>query len=118
MPVLFLFLTASVEFMRTSDLLHTADNAAYEAARRGIVPSATATDVMDTANSVLAAIGAQDAVITITPTTITPDTDEVTVEIDIPLDSNGLIAPMYVGGLSVSADMTMIRESFNQASTN
>ena len=104
--------------MRTSDLLHTADNAAYEAARRGIVPSATATDVMDTANSVLAAIGAQDAVITITPTTITPDTDEVTVEIDIPLDSNGLIAPMYVGGLSVSADMTMIRESFNQASTN
>ena len=41
-PIFFLIMLASFEFSRLNVIRHTADNAAYEAARHAMVPGATA----------------------------------------------------------------------------
>src|SRR3954462_6028363 len=90
-PIFFVFLLAAFEFGWLNVVRHTADNAAYEAARTGIVPGAWAAGAAARATSVLNVIGARGAKINITPTSITSTTTEVTVAIDIPMSSNGLI---------------------------
>ena len=89
-PIFFLFLLAAFEFGWLNVIRHTADNAAYEAARTAMVPGATAAEATAKANSILNIVGARGATVTVTPATMTTDTDEVTVAIDIPMNSNGL----------------------------
>ena len=57
--VAFLLIFASIEFARINVIRHTADNAAYEAARRTIVPNATAQDAIDRAQLIMRAVGAR-----------------------------------------------------------
>src|SRR5712671_2452554 len=94
-PIFFLFLLASFEFGWLNVIRHTADNAAYEAARTVVVPGATAAEATAKANSILNVVGARKAKIQITPANITASTTEVTVAIDIPMSSNGLITPRF-----------------------
>ncbi len=109
-PVFFLFLLASFEFGWTNVMRHTADNAAYEAARHAMVPGATAAEARDKANSILAIVGARDADITVSPSVLTIDTRQVTVTIDVPLDRNTLIMPRFMGGRTVRASSTLSTE--------
>src|SRR3972149_6271968 len=78
-PVFFLFLLAAFEFGWLNVMRHTADNAAYEAARQAIVPGATAAEATAEAQRVLNIVGARDAQVTITPSTIDANTKSVTV---------------------------------------
>ena len=50
-------------------LRHTADNAAYEAARYAMVPGATAAEAKAKANALLKIIGTRNAVVTVSPAT-------------------------------------------------
>ena len=52
-PIFFLFLLAAFEFGWLNVMRHTADNAAYEAARTAIVPGATAAEALAKATSLL-----------------------------------------------------------------
>ena len=104
--------------MRANNLLHSADNAAYEAARQGIVPGASADSVTAAANDVLSAVGARNAQIDVTPTVITDETNKVTVNIAIPMNSNGLVAPFFLKNQVIRSEMTMIRELFSQTNVN
>jgi Flp pilus assembly protein TadG len=54
-PIFFLFVLAAFEFGWMNVLRHTADNAAYEAARAAMVPGATAADATVKANNILGA---------------------------------------------------------------
>src|SRR5690349_25138936 len=87
-PVFFLFLLAAFEFGWLNVLRHTADNAAYEAARAAMVPGATAADATAKATGLLNIVGARGAKVVITPAAITPSTAEVTVAIDVPMTRN------------------------------
>ncbi len=60
-PIFFLFLLAAFEFGWTNVMRHTADNAAYEAARTIIVPGATADEAKKKAKSLLKIVGARGA---------------------------------------------------------
>jgi Flp pilus assembly protein TadG len=108
--VFFLFLLAAFEFGWLNVLRHTADNAAYEAARTAIVPGATAADAQSKADSLLKIVGARSATVTITPSPVTVDTDEVTVSIEIPMNKNGLIAPRFTKSTKILASSTMQTE--------
>src|SRR3954454_21923431 len=66
-PVFFLFLLAAFEFGWLNVMRHTADNAAYEAARAAMVPGATAADATNKANGLLNIVGARGATVVITP---------------------------------------------------
>jgi Flp pilus assembly protein TadG len=114
LPVLFLVVFGSFEFARAHSLLHTADNAAYEGARQGILPGATAADCEQKAQNVLQAIAAKDATVTVTPSQITADTQEVTVDIEIPMNTNGYVTGMFFHDQSIHGQCTLKRERFAQ----
>src|SRR3990170_1920701 len=70
-PIFFMFLLAAFEFGWLNVIRHTADNAAYEAARTAMVPGATADEARAKANGLLAIVGARGASVTVTPATLT-----------------------------------------------
>ena len=110
-PILFLFVFAGIEFARVNMISDTCENAAFEGARRGIVPGATATDCQNEAQQILDIVGITDSTITVTPTVITEETPTVTVNVDIPLNaSNGYVAPKYFLGDTLSKSITLNRE--------
>src|SRR4051795_10105586 len=76
-PIFFLFLLAAFEFGWLNVIRHTADNAAYEAARSVIVPGASANEAIAKAQGLLNIVGARGAKISITPATVTTSTTEV-----------------------------------------
>ncbi|MEX2317001.1 MAG: TadE family protein, partial [Pirellulales bacterium] len=109
-PIFFLFLLAAFEFGWMNVIRHTADNAAYEAARTAMVPGATAAEAKAKANSLLGIVGTRSATVTITPPTITPTTDKVTVKIDVPMNQNGLILPRFTGSKVLQSSSTLRTE--------
>lgn len=116
--VLMLFVFASFDFSRTNTVLHTIDNASYEGCRRGIVPGATAVDVSNAANAVLNAASIQGAIITITPSVILPETPNITVTIDVPINQNAWVTPTFVRNLKFRATYTLARETFETVTVN
>jgi len=112
-PLLFLFFFAAFEFCRVAMIRHTADNAVYESCRLGIVPGATTAEVRAEAMRVLSSIGVTDAIINVTPASIDRSTDEVTVAIDVPIDSNSFIPSNFFIGKQVTRQLTLQREGNN-----
>jgi Flp pilus assembly protein TadG len=109
-PIFFLLLMAAFEFGWMNVIRHTADNAAYEAARAAMVPGATAADATAKATTLLKIVGARGAKISITPATLTTATKEVTVAIDVPMNSNGLITPRFSKKTVLHSESTLRTE--------
>ena len=109
-PLFLLFLMVAFEFGWMNVMRHTADNAAYEAARTAIVPGATSAEALAKANSLLNVVGARKAKVTITPATITSATTAVTVAVDLPMSSNGLITPRFTGKTVLHSKSTLKTE--------
>lgn len=110
-PLAFLIVFGSVEFARLNMLLNSMENAAYEAARRGIVPGATAANAEDAANQILQAVGAVNANVTVTPSVFTNTTPEITVSIGIPLNDNAWISQHFTENRVLSRTCTLTRET-------
>lgn len=113
-PVFFVFIIASFEFGRLNVIRHTADNAAYEAARHAMVPGATSAEAIARANSILGVVGTRGARVSISPATLGPDVDVVTVTVDVPLALNGWIAPRFTSATSLRSISTMRTERAEQ----
>lgn len=94
-PIFFMFLMGAFEFARFNVLRHTADNAAYEAARAAMVPGATANDAIEKANRLLNAVGTRGARITVSPAVLGPSVKKISVTVEIPLNENGWVAPRF-----------------------
>lgn len=109
-PIFFVLLLASFEFSRLNVIRHTADNAAYEAARHAMVPGATSAEATSKANSILRAVGARGARVTITPSTLGPEVDTIDVRIQVPLSQNGWIVPRFTKNSMLSARSTLKTE--------
>jgi Flp pilus assembly protein TadG len=109
-PAFFLVIMAMFEFTRLNVLRHTADNAAYEAARVAIVPGATVAQATTEANRLLSIVNARGAQVNFNPSTITPETNSVTVTVTIPLDSNGWVVPRFTQGRTLTSSATMRTE--------
>jgi hypothetical protein len=110
-PAVFLLFFAAYEFTRMSMIRHTVEMAAYEGARRGIVPGATVDDAIARANQVLAGVGTHNATVTVTPNPITSQTSQITVAIQVPMDSNSWIVPRFLQGIKFDRSFTLGREN-------
>ncbi len=110
LPILFLILFASVEFGHMNVIRHTVDNAAYEAARRAILPGATAASVRTVAEQIMEAVGATGVDVQVTPASLDRRVDEVTVRVSVPFDSNGWITPVLASGSDITGQSTLRRE--------
>lgn len=111
LPILFLFVFTCVEFARMNVIRHSVDNAAYEAARRAIVPGATAADAESVARSILATVGTKGVSVSVTPAQIRLDTPEVRVDISVACDQNGFITPVFFRGKQLTGRSTLRREA-------
>jgi Flp pilus assembly protein TadG len=109
-PVFFLFLLAAFEFGWLNVMRHTADNAAYEAARTAMVPGATVAEARAKADTLLNIVGARGAEVTVTPPVLTSDTNQVTVAIAIPMNRNGLIVPRFSSQTILQSSSTLRTE--------
>ena len=97
-PVFFLVLFASIEFSRLNVIRNTADHAAYEAARTGLVPGATAAEAIAEANRLLNIVGARNATVVVTPSVLVDATPEITVTVTVPMAQNAFVLPRFFSG--------------------
>ena len=105
-----MLMLASFEFSRLNVIRHTADNAAYEAARHAMVPGATASEAVARANSILRTVGTRGARVTISPTVLGPGVDSVNVRVEVPMNQNGWVVPRFTSGKTLTAQSTLRTE--------
>jgi Flp pilus assembly protein TadG len=109
-PAFFILVIAAFEFGRLNVIRHTADNAAYEAARHAMVPGATASEAINEAQRILRIVGTRGAHIVVDPATLGPDVDEITVTVDVPMNQNGWITPRFTRNVTLRATSTLKTE--------
>lgn len=109
-PLLLLLTFAAVEFARLNMLVNSMENAAYEGARRGIIPGANADQVRSEAGAILTAVGAVGSDVTVMPATISQSTPDVTVTIRVPLNDNAWITPRFTSNLVLERTCKLTRE--------
>lgn len=113
-PVMFFVLMSVFEFGWQILIRHTADNAAYEAARVAIVPGATAQDAVNEANRIMGIVGARSFEVDVTPDTLNENTQEVTVQIGMSYADNGLVASKILGNRRFETSSTLLTERRRQ----
>ncbi len=107
-PVFFLFTFVCIEFARVNMLRNTAEIAATEGVRAGVVPGATAEACRTEAIAELAVLGVTGYQIQVTPTRFDVSTNSIRVAIDVPLTvANGyVLTPLFLGRtLSTSIEL-------------
>lgn len=109
-PVFFVFIIIAFEFGRLNVIRHTADNAAYEAARHAMVPGATAAEAVAKAKSILNVVGTQGAKVSVNPPVLGPTVDSVQVTVVVPMAQNGWIAPRFSSATTMRSVSTMRTE--------
>ncbi len=102
-PIFFVLLIGSLEFGRLNVIRHTADQAAYEAARHAMVPGATVAEARQQARRMLRIVGTRGAQIDVQPDTLGPDVEEITVTVEVPLSQNGWITPRFTRNKTIVA---------------
>ena len=116
-PLLFLFFFAAFEFCRVAMIRHTADNAVYEGARIGIIPGATSGEARAEAERILSSLGLSTFEVNVKPGKIESDTEQVTVQVKVPLDGNSFVPNQFVNGKKIKRELTMYREGVRRSSS-
>ena len=110
LPIIFLLFFSIISVSRLLMLQHTADTAAYEAARAAMIPGATAGDAVFEADQLLAAAGVNGSAVVVEPSLITQETAFVSVRVDIPVEPNSWILPDQTNNHIVSSEVTLLTE--------
>ncbi|MBL8889022.1 MAG: pilus assembly protein [Planctomycetaceae bacterium] len=109
LPVFFVMLFAAFELGYANMIRHGAESAAYEAARSAIVPGSTNSDVRAAAERVLASVGVTQFTISTQPSNVQTPSDELAVNISVPLDQN-LTFATFVQGVQFTGQCRLSRE--------
>ena len=113
-PIIFAIFFAGFEFCRMNIVRHSIDNAAYEGARRAIIPGATANDAVEAATPVLAVVSIRNPEITVDPPVISTTTEAVTVTIAVPYNSNSWVPPLFFRDKVLTGTCTLTREQMGR----
>jgi Flp pilus assembly protein TadG len=110
-PVFLVIFFGAVEFSRVNLIRNTADIAATEGARAGVVPGAIASDCQARAEAELRAVGVKDFAVTVFPDTILGTTPEIDVTVTVPLSAgNGYFFTGILGGREINRTIRLQRE--------
>jgi Flp pilus assembly protein TadG len=110
LPALVLLLFGAIEFYRLKMVQHTADIAAYAAARRVVVMGATAAEGQAKGLEMCTVSGVRGATVTVTPDPILNATTEVTASVAVPLRQNSWIGAWVNGTDQVRRSITLRTE--------
>jgi Flp pilus assembly protein TadG len=110
-PLFFALVFASFEITRVNQLRNSAEIAATEGARRGIIPGATAAECIAAATTEMQNVGAGQFTVTVTPTTIENTTPTIQVTVAVPLTAqNGYFISNWFVGSQLTKSITLERE--------
>ena len=109
-PIFFLLIFAGIEFATIGTIRSTSHNAAYEAARKIVIPGADANDASTEAKRIMAIVGVNSMTVTVTPSVITNETQEVTVALSVPYSENAVFTPWFAGDVVLQSSITMKTE--------
>jgi len=109
-PVVFVLFFASFDICRFSMITHAAEQAAFEGARRGSIPGATAAEAKQAAQDELDKLSLKNATITVTPNTIYNSTEKVTVNVRLSLEANSWVPTKVLTGGYIDRTSTLTRE--------
>ena len=109
-PILFLIVFSTVEFWQINTYRNMATEAAYEAARFGVLPGATAEQVEQRALDAMAKVGATGTFVNVEPAIIEIDTQEITVTVNLPVADNGWVVSKFFAPQNIVRQSTMVRE--------
>jgi Flp pilus assembly protein TadG len=112
-PVAFLLLFGALELGHANMVFHSAEAAAYEGARKGIIPGATATECIAEANDMLQLCRVRGATVTVNPAVLTPNDANVTVRVQVPYRSNSIVVPFFTRSLVINRECKLSRERGN-----
>ena len=108
-PIIFALFLGTVEMTRLNFLRHSAANAAYEGARRAIVPGSRTSDARDEAQRLLTAVGVDKGATINVSTTAT----STSVTVTIPVNQNSWGVGKFSSGMNITQSCTLTRESVN-----
>jgi Flp pilus assembly protein TadG len=106
-----MFIFGMLEMTRYIYVEHSVQMIAYEAARAGVVPGATNTDVETRANNLLQATGIRLADVTVTPASINNLTEEVSVNVSCDFSQNSWIPPTFLTNRTISTTISLQHEN-------
>ena len=107
----FVVLMSSIEFTRFMYARHSVDQAAYEAARLGIVPGRTPAEVVARANQILNATGVRNATVTVTPSVFSSSTSTVTVRVRCSYADSSWMKPVFLANTDILSEITLDHEN-------
>jgi Flp pilus assembly protein TadG len=110
LPLLFFFIFGAYEFGRANMLRHTAEAAAYEGARVGIVPGASAAEVEASVKRLCSTVGIRNLTVDVEPKVLDRTNGTVSVTVTVPLQSNMLIAPAFLKNAEFRRNCKLLRE--------
>ena len=109
-PILFLVTWGCVEMTRYNLVKNVANQSAFEAARIGVKPGATAQEVEDEARQQMKFV-CDDCEVVVIPSVITSNTDFITVEIQVDIRDQGLLIAQYFDNPILEASFTIRRDN-------
>ncbi|GAB5405497.1 MAG: pilus assembly protein [Aureliella sp.] len=110
LPLLFLMLFGAIELSHANMVFHAAEAAAYEGARAGILPGATATDCEQAAQRVLDISRVRQSDVSVTPSNLDTESTTVVVEVSVVYSRNTIITPLYTDSLVIRRSCELTRE--------
>ena len=105
-PIVFIFFFASVEFGRMNMIWHSTHNAAYEAARRGLVNGTSDEEVRQRALAVLGAATVRNANVEVNQTET-----QVNVRVTVPFADNAWVPPAYFQDMVLASNLTLNKDA-------
>ena len=106
-PVILLLFLGAIEVTRLNFLRHTAANAAYEGARRAIIPGGTAADADAAAMRLLDVVQANQGV----EIDVVESLDRVAVTVVIPVHMNSWGVSRFTSNLNIVQSCSLSRET-------
>lgn len=105
-PVILLLFLGAIEITRLNFLRHTAANAAYEGARRAIIPGGTARDADAAALHLLSVVHANQGA----EVDVDQSPERVSVTVVIPVNLNSWGVTRFTSGYNIVQSCTLSRE--------
>lgn len=109
LPVVFLVILCTFELLKVSKVRHAANQGAYEAARRLVIPGGTSGEAVAAANHIVRTNGLEVDTIQIQPSVITRSTREVTVQLRMRFKNEWSFASL-LSGRNIQSQCTLMHE--------
>jgi Flp pilus assembly protein TadG len=110
-PIFFTFVFGMLELSRYLYIQQAVQMTAYEAARAGVVPGATAADVQTRCNGLMSATGVRVFSMVTNPAAINNLTENVSVTINCNFAANSWVSPFFLPNSEISSTITLQHEN-------